>query len=75
MPQRRFPPALSRYCYELIHDLKDLEYRKFMRDLEHYPGNWHCPEGKPKERRRADREEREEREERRWAFNPLQFFR
>jgi hypothetical protein len=65
MPQRRFPTAPRRYRYELIRDLRDLEYRKPMHESEPYPGHWHHLGEKAKRHRRAEREER------RWAFNSL----
>jgi hypothetical protein len=40
----RVPRNLHRFGYEKIRRFRDDEYRRFVRDREHYHGRWHVPE-------------------------------
>ena len=40
----RMPPILHRFGYEGIRRYREDEYRRFLRDREHYQGRWHVPE-------------------------------
>jgi hypothetical protein len=62
---RRLPMGLRRYKYEQIRRFRDHEYRAYMRDREHYRGNWYRPQARGAERREERREHRDERREHR----------
>lgn len=40
----RVPPILHRFGYEGIRRYREDDYRRFLRDREHYQGRWHVPE-------------------------------
>jgi len=40
---RRLPPVLHKHRYEQIRHYRDYEYRSYLRDRDHYRGNWHRP--------------------------------
>ncbi len=42
----RVPPILHRYGWEGIRRQRDYEYRRYLRDREHYQGRWHVPEAR-----------------------------
>ncbi|HBA88712.1 MAG TPA: hypothetical protein DCZ75_12250 [Geobacter sp.] len=37
------PPGLHRHHYDRIRYYRDVEYRSYLRDRDHYRGNWHRP--------------------------------
>jgi hypothetical protein len=39
----RVPPILHRFRYNTIRRYRDDEYRRYLRDREHYRGRWHIP--------------------------------
>jgi hypothetical protein len=44
------PPGLRRHRFEEIRYYRDVEYRGYMRDREHYRGRWHAPRERYEER-------------------------
>jgi hypothetical protein len=48
---RMLPPGLRKYRYEQIRHFRDVEYRHYMRDRDHYRGRWHRPEGEWRDHR------------------------
>lgn len=40
---RRLPPGLRKHRYDEVRRYRDGEYRRYMRDREHYNGRWYRP--------------------------------
>lgn len=63
---KRLPPKLHRFRHEEIRRYRDVEYRVFVQDREHYRGRWHAPpQREMRERKREQHEERRENKEER----------
>ncbi|HEY4745367.1 MAG TPA: hypothetical protein VIH45_11955, partial [Desulfuromonadaceae bacterium] len=48
---RRLPPLLHKYRYEQIRHQRDVEFRRYEKDRDHYRGRWYEPAHREAEHR------------------------